>query len=1303
MNGGATYTSYFDVADVQRIEIETKDGNDTVVYDNLLKALSVDIQGGVDTDTIWLDGVAAGSNMTINTGNGPGHFRVGHVGAGADIQITGGMDTDELKLGETLYAGDTRPRQTFLGKVDLDGVGGDDRLSVSNAEDLDFENLRIRHPGGGEMSFSSDVKDFTLNARFYDPAEPVNELRLQNVWGWQTITINEYENLNPSFPRNSGPLTIKFAPKTGNLGSVAANIRVDAVGDDDRMIFYDSSSEDRRSYRTDTRSDYWQTEIKVDRLDDPFGPDARYLFNEVRHFEIQTSGAGSRVSLADTPFQSSWNIIGGSGDDELRSAESIYSDSGPKIGGLLDALSQTNITFDGNSGTNTVSLDDTSNTVGSFFRFLDDQQTLEFLPGYTSSLTYASDTEITIGAGSGDDEFRILGIADDVTVSLYGGDGNDEFILGDPTEGDLDSDLPTNLEIYGQGGDFDKLRLNDPNDNFGNDQYYLDKDRFRKSEQGGNVDLEPSIEYETIEQIYLKTADQFSNDVIVAGLEGYLEIAADRTVATATDTLQIGTGELSPLAGEVRIRGNGVRQVLFDDRNSTSNLAYTVQSNQLKKTQFGRNLQVKYSPEDVTNVTVFGGPNHRGLEVLSTDVQQTTVIHTGGGNVLVGGGDYAANIEGPVTVNGNAAGGTLTIDDSDVQAGTRIVLLLGTVLQTQHEDLYTFASTTFEKATVRKVKSDTIDTTEFAASPPLDFHSVAEVTLEASVTTGIEFPDRPATTVTIDSVVEGTTLTVNGNAGNDRFVIANGDYDDNIKGPVRLFGGLGEDEVEIDDSADTRDNEHYIFRDGSQGTEFLKEYAGSPITVTTEIQGADTIQLEGSNEDNVFEILALRPETKLTVLGNDGDDDFEIDVAGLRSDVKVSGGSHSLGDTLLVRNHFEPGAVYEPDPFSTRSGVIRNLVHDGGASKVSFSGIEPLRIRDFTEVTMVTPRSLDILDAQPSGDGGILIGGQSIQGPAQPVPGSPSPSLLPFEYRSLNARNVGRIVVDARSRDQLPIVNNPFYYPPFPGNELIQVHPDAMSAEGLTELAIVAGLRASQIVDRTLEGTPTEAQLTVEGLPGLTQVTITGSAPDARLKQLPGGHVDLELPTAGDRVRNIDLNFIKNLDLPGPWERLTAVGDDVDRTFFGTGTQQIAGAGLTPVQVTPSPGDAVLEIVAGGTSRVDLDGIAFAGLELSDKFAGPQPEPPGTPPDNVTVNIGDGLLFAGPQPEPPHVPIHGFDPQDRLVFEGLSDSPGSPQATEFTYRGYNPLTADVELLVTPRVSRPPTIPRWSSPSKRMRT
>jgi hypothetical protein len=314
----------------------------------------------------------------------------------------------------------------------------------------------------------------------------------------------------------------------------------------------------------------------------------------------------------------------------------------------------------------------------------------------------------------------------------------------------------------------------------------------------------------------------------------------------------------------------------------------------------GRGWLLGYESVDVIS---FSGSDLAQDEFLVKHVPAGTRLSLFGGGeddvFEIGGGSYIDNILGPVSVNGGMGRNELTIEDSDAQAGIKFVSGPTFPLPFYVEDTYTFESNTFQKRT----DSGVFEPSNSNNGPLLTFSALSELTLNASGTTGFEFVDRPSTTVEIHGVTFGTSLTVNGNDGAEKFVVhgggdvRGGDYESFIRGPVALLGGNGDDELEIDDRIAGFEDRYILGLatvNGVAGGSFTKDGAVNFFVPTLEFAGVVSVKLDGGAADNTFGLQGARTGMAITVNGNDGDDEFVVGggnyAANIRGAVTIDGG-----------------------------------------------------------------------------------------------------------------------------------------------------------------------------------------------------------------------------------------------------------------------------------------------------------------------------------------------------------------------------------------------------------------------------
>ncbi|MEZ6129082.1 MAG: LamG-like jellyroll fold domain-containing protein [Planctomycetaceae bacterium] len=492
-------------------------------------------------------------------------------------------------------------------------------------------------------------------------------------------------------------------------------------------------------------------------------------------------------------------------------------------------------------------------------------------------------------------------------------------------------------------------------------------------------------------------------------------------------------------------------------------------------------------------------------------------------------------------------------------------------------------------------------------------------------------------------------ITVNGNAGNDQISIGGGDYFRNIPGAVTIRDTSGNNQLTIDDSDSTRIPLSGVWSELGQevvsGNEFgtfvksVQFISSPPSPVRTSgklfFDVTGTISREGGSGPDHLIVSETKENARYRLFGNDARDTFEIHADGLRSDIFVSGGDpkSAPGDSLQVIGTSSGTVVYTPDMNNTSGGVVAVDGHN-----ITFTGLEPVLLENFDSVTLVTPRSYDVISVLPEANGWTRIGGYS---------GHPT-VMLPFE--SLSFRDVRNVVLDTLARDrttfQFPPVPSGTIYPPLP-NDTISIAPGALDARGLEEFRIVTGYGVNVVNDYTLQNGPERpVTLSVDGTLGVTQLVSFGTAPEVDLEKFSATESRLIARDSdgGERYR-IDMTNVVSATMANPQPLVRAMVDSDEITLESTAGRQIVRAGTTTFDVTPAAGTNRFEAVLLGDSQLKLGPIAFGEFAIR----GIRPTlPASSTPDNVVITP----ISAGPQPEPPRPPIEifGYGVEDTVTF-----------------------------------------------------
>jgi hypothetical protein len=266
------------------------------------------------------------------------------------------------------------------------------------------------------------------------------------------------------------------------------------------------------------------------------------------------------------------------------------------------------------------------------------------------------------------------------------------------------------------------------------------------------------------------------NDTIrIQGLDG--DTTAVVNAGAGDDTINVGDGDLNTnVLSAVTVNGDAGDDLLIirdgDDDGGTYNItpeslqktnsqlvSWTVgdtESLQVVGTEFTDtfNLSGNVSVGADIDIELQGNGGQDTFNINEVD-DRADVTLLGGNDTdtfNIGNGDYDTNIDGNVTVDGDASGDILTVNDRD-DVGSM--------------DVYTINASTFEKD-----GSDGV----------LTFSDVSTFNVDGSGD-GTEFK--------ILGTASGTTVNVDGRAGDDEFNVSDYDYDSNIFGTLTINGGGG--------------------------------------------------------------------------------------------------------------------------------------------------------------------------------------------------------------------------------------------------------------------------------------------------------------------------------------------------------------------------------------------------------------------------------------------------------------------------------------------------------------------------------
>jgi parallel beta-helix repeat protein len=595
--------------------------------------------------------------------------------------------------------------------------------------------------------------------------------------------------------------------------------------------------------------------------------------------------------------------------------------------------------------------------------------------------------------------------------------------------------------------------------------------------------------------------------------------------------------------------------------------------------------------------------------------------------------EVTADIQGNIEVHGNGGDDELTINDADS--------VVGFFLLAAAEDNYTLTSNTFRKS-VTTIDSSGRHTTN---SRTVTFDSIAQFTLEASGAFNDQILPDPASTTNVNGVAVGTTVTVNGNDGNDRFVVAdtdsdgngerdqNGDYDSQILGAVTIYGGTGNNELIIADESDTG-NDRYILRraivGGTYGGEFTKDSEFFDSVPTLRFNQIAALTVDGGDNasyTNTFDLEGVPRGTTLTVNGNDGHNTFivadrDADGDGQRDEdgdydteilsaITIHGGATG-NDELIIADQRDGGN----DRYILRRATVDGA--NGGEFTKDSEFLNSVPTLQFNRIAALTvdggdnasytntfdiegvPIGVSVTVNAGLGDNTINMdvdnlysdlwvrddgdGYTSVSDQSDPANG---PAVLRFI-------DVGSFTLDGSA------VSNGFN---------VVLEPGSLNGQGLTEVTIVGGSLLTFVRDRILQGPPADALLRIRRSSAAVFHDVSGTADRLEI-DLHDGNGGTTGPFSSGRAYDAAGNVVHRFEdeLVGTL-RIFDQQSDVQVTLDGTNAtlsdtifgRRITGSDLATLTLNPTP-DGRLRVRTDVDMTVNVFDTLFPNFQFDPIF-----------------------------------------------------------------------------------------------------
>jgi hypothetical protein len=452
---------------------------------------------------------------------------------------------------------------------------------------------------------------------------------------------------------------------------------------------------------------------------------------------------------------------------------------------------------------------------------------------------WESIASININAGDGNDTITINDLPSTCNVILLGGEGNDTLNLGDD---DFDTQIRGDVLMSGGNGT-DRVVLDDSADT-GNDTWRIDDDTFSKTSGTGSLIAQGGTE-----------------QVQITGSNGAIDYRVGSLASAISVTIFGGTGGdelfLADTTHDIdtNVAGNlffgastGTDRIWFDDEaDGLGSDSYTIGGTSFVKTLVPVGA-IDYSSVELLDLVA--SPNSDTINIENIAANQEITINAGSGNdtIAVGAGDFDNEINGPVSVLGEAGDDLLRINDS---------------LDTLADD-YTISSGDFTKSS-EATGIVRFKPAGFATLPDIDrIELIANDSANDIYLNGLggsvanPFPNPP-TTVAVD-------VTIIGGDGDDRMYIADsGKLLASLRGNITVTGTGGNDELFINDFNSSSNDIHTL-----SGADYSKNTWAYDVLFSAEELTLQT----GTGNDQVN---ATNVNAAITLLGGAGNDDYSLE------------------------------------------------------------------------------------------------------------------------------------------------------------------------------------------------------------------------------------------------------------------------------------------------------------------------------------------------------------------------------------------------------------------------------------------
>jgi hypothetical protein len=679
--GGITYSG------LSALNISLGSGNDTLLITSTAAAATT-VNGNDGDDTFNVDATTGTLNLYGNAGNDKFNF-------GSLMPTTGGTVNN------------------IAGQVNIyGGTGSSDTVNVDDTGDATNNTGTLTSTTLAGLGFGNGIYYKTIETLNINLGSGGDTFNVQSTNAATVTILNTGAGTNIV---NVGSL----APATGGIvDNILGSLTVNGSGTDTMNV-------------DDTGSSGGKTGLLISTTLTGLAMGASGIaYSGLKYLNINLGSGGNTFNVQSTNSATTTTLNTGTGTNTVN-----IGSLAPAGNGILDNV-QGALTVVG-SGTDTLNMDDTGNTIGKTGTLT--STTLTGLAMGTGGITYSGLATLNISLGSGNDTLLIISTAtatttvngnngDDTfnvdattgTLNLYGNAGNDTFNFGSlmPTTGGTVNSIAGQVNIYGGTGSSDTVNVDDTGDaagntgaltstaltglGLGNGLNYGTIEALNISlGSGGNTFTINSTSVPTVTTLNSGSGADTVNLIAdsgttnINGQNGNDIINVQSTGATTnintgvgTNTVNIGSlapstnGILDDIQGAVFVTGSGSDTLNADDTGSPGGKTGLLTSTTLTGLTMGAG-GITYSGLAVLKINL--GSGNDTFNVQSTNASTTTTLNTGAGTNTINIGSLAPgangildNIQGGLVVVGSGTD-TLNVDDTG-SAGSKTGILTPTTL-----------------------------------------------------------------------------------------------------------------------------------------------------------------------------------------------------------------------------------------------------------------------------------------------------------------------------------------------------------------------------------------------------------------------------------------------------------------------------------------------------------------------------------------------------------------------------------------------------------------------------------------------